>query len=337
VAGPGAFILGCSGPRLSGDEARFFAETAPWGFILFSRNIEDAAQLRQLAGDLRGAVGRDAPILIDQEGGRVQRLRPPLARKWYPPLDQVQRAGPDAERSMYLRYALIGSELRALGIDCNCAPMLDVARAETHPFLKNRCYGEDAGRVASIGCAVAQGLLSAGVLPVVKHMPGHGLGKVDSHHQLPVVNASAEMLASVDFAPFRALSQLPLAMTAHVVYSAHDTLAATVSPKIINLIRHEIGFGGLLMTDDINMEALGGTIAERSRNSIAAGCDLILHCNGKMPEMEDVAKQAGQMSPDALARGQNALALRGPRGSIDIAAIEDELAALLRGKVYDTE
>ncbi|NNF25137.1 MAG: glycoside hydrolase family 3 protein [Rhodobacteraceae bacterium] len=338
MAGPGAFISGCAGPHLTSGEAAFFKDAQPWGFILFARNIEDAAQLRRLCGDLRASLGRDAPILIDQEGGRVQRLRPPLARAWHPPLTQVQQAGPEAAaRSMYLRYALIGAELRGFGIDTNCAPMLDVARKATHPFLRNRCYGFEPAPVAEIGRAVATGLLAAGVLPVMKHIPGHGRGQVDSHKELPVVGAGPDELSAVDFAPFRALADLPLAMTGHLVYSALDTQAATVSARMIALIRQEIGFAGLLMTDDINMEALGGTSAERARAAISAGCDLVLHCNGALDEMQAVATEAGHLPAEAELRGQNALALRAAAGSIDIAGAEAELEALLKGQVYDTE
>ncbi len=334
----GAHILGCAGPHLTPDEAAFFREAAPWGFILFARNIETADQIRALTADLRDAVGRDAPILIDQEGGRVQRLQPPLARGWPPPLDQVRDAGAGAERSMYLRYRLIADELRGLGIDVNCAPLVDVATDATHPFLRNRCYGTDPGVVARIGRAVATGLLAGGVLPVVKHIPGHGRGAVDSHLGLPATDASPDDLAEQDFAPFAALSDLPLAMTAHMVYSSFDpTRAATVSPRMIDLIRNEIGFGGLLMTDDLSMEALGGTMTERTRASLAAGCDLILHCNGDLAEMQEIAAEAGVLDGDTRARADAALSLRKSPTAIDIPAAEAEFEALLQGRVHDSD
>ena len=273
-------------------------------------------------------MGRDAPILIDQEGGRVQRLRPPLARNWVPPLEEVERAGEDAARAMYLRHLLIALELRGLGIDANCVPCADVAEAATHPFLSNRCYGTAPEIVTTISRAVAEGSLAGGVLPVVKHIPGHGRGVVDSHEELPSTEASAEDLARRDFAPFHALADLPLGMTAHVVYSAIDSRPATTSPKTIAMIRGDIGFDGLLMTDDLSMNALGGSMAERTRASLAAGCDVILHCNGEMAEMEEVVAEAGRMTPEAERRAARALEDRVAPGEVDIPALEAELRAL---------
>lgn len=331
MARPGAYILGPSGPALTDDEAAFFRAADPWGFILFSRNVGSADEIRTLTAALRDAVGRNAPILIDQEGGRVQRLRPPLARDWAPPLDFARAAGAMAARAMYLRYRIIADELTGYGIDVNCAPQADIARPETHPFLRNRCYGTDAATVAELSRAVATGLLAGGVLPVMKHIPGHGLGQADSHLELPVVDASPSRLQAEDFAAFRDLADLPMAMTAHLVYSALDTRAATVSPRMIRLIREEIGFGGLLMTDDLSMQALGGSVAERTRASLAAGCDLVLHCNGKMAEMEEVAATAGRLSPEAAARAEAALRLRRAPEPIDISALDAELEALLTG------
>ncbi|KAF0677610.1 beta-N-acetylhexosaminidase [Profundibacterium mesophilum] len=327
----GACILGCAGTRLGAGEAAFFREADPWGFILFSRNVDTPEQLRRLTDDLRGSVGRDAPILIDQEGGRVQRLRPPYWRPWSPPLDHVRAAGAAAERAMYLRSRLMADELHALGIDVNCAPSADVARPETHPFLANRCYGSEPGLVAGIARAVAQGLLAGGVLPVLKHIPGHGRGTRDSHLALPVVSATRRDLEAEDFAPFAALADLPMAMTAHIVYGALDESPATQSRSVIALIREQIGFGGLLMTDDISMEALGGSIAVRSRAAMDAGCDLILHCNGERPEMEEAVSEAGRFSAAAAARADQALAMRAAPDDADIAALERELDALLAG------
>ncbi len=333
MPGQGATIFGCEGPRLTPDEAAFFAGADPWGFILFARNIESADQVRRLTEALRQAVGWRVPILIDQEGGRVQRLAAPEWRAWLPPLDQVEAAGPEnAARSMYLRYRLIAAELLALGIDVNCAPCADVATGDTHRFLLNRCYGRDPAAVAEIGRAVATGLIAGGVLPVLKHIPGHGRAVADSHHELPAVGASPELLQTADFAPFRALSDLPLAMTAHVVYEAYDDAAATISPRMIRLIRDEIGFEGLLMTDDISMEALGGPIVKRVSASLMAGCDIILHCNGRLDEMEAIAETAGRMSAAAQARADRALALRRPPQPIDIRAVQSELEELLSGQ-----
>jgi beta-N-acetylhexosaminidase len=335
MAAQGAFILGCAGPRLSQDEAAFFRAADPLGFILFARNVETPDQLRRLTSDLRASVGRDAPVLIDQEGGRVQRLRAPHWREWLPPLEQVARAGPDAARSMYQRYRIIAEELRAVGIDANCAPCGDVATDATHPFLRNRCYGTEAGAVAEIARAVATGLMAGGVLPVMKHMPGHGRATVDSHEGLPRTDAAPERLTAVDFAVFRKLSDLPLGMTAHVVYDAFDDRAATVSRRMIRLIREEIGFDGLLMTDDISMGALGGTVADRVRAALAAGCDVVLHCHGSLPEMEALAPVAGRMGAEAQARADRALRLRGAPQPVDIAAVEAELEALLSGRADD--
>jgi beta-N-acetylhexosaminidase len=328
-----ATILGLEGPILEAEEAMFFDIAQPWGFILFARNIENPVQLRRLTSDLRAAVGRDAPILIDQEGGRVQRMRAPHWREWLPPLDQMARVGGEAGlRAMRLRYRIIAAELRDVGIDVNCAPLADVARDVTHPVLRNRLYGEDPRTVASVARAVADGLSEGGVVPVLKHLPGYGLGVVDSHEDLPRVGAPAEDLDAVDFAAFRPLAGLPLGMTAHIVYDAIDPEApATLSPAAIRLIREEIGFAGLLMTDDLSMGALPGSIAERARRAIAAGCDLILHCNGRRDEMEDVLSEAGTLDPDAMARGEVALSLRETVRPLDIEAAEAEFERLLQG------
>jgi len=330
----GAYLLGCAGPDLTADEAAFFAEAQPLGFILFARNVEAPEQLRRLTDALRDAVGRDAPILIDQEGGRVQRLTPPHWRRYLPPLDQVQAAGPEhAARSMHLRARLIAEELRAVGLDVNCTPCADVARPETHPFLRNRCYGHDAGTVAQIARAVAEGSAEGGVLSVLKHIPGHGRAQVDSHLDLPRVTAPRAELAE-DFAPFRALADLPYAMTAHIVYDAIDPdRPATLSPEMIALIREEIGYGGLLMTDDISMQALKGSLSDLSTASLAAGCDAVLHCNGDLAEMQQVAAACGALSDPAQARAEAALAQRRAPEPVDIAALEAELEALVKGAV----
>lgn len=328
----GATIFGLSGPVLTETERAFFREADPFGFILFDRNLQNANQIKALCDDLRACVEREAPITIDQEGGRVQRLRAPLARDWLPPLDHVARAGADAEKAMYFRYRLIAEDLRALGIDSNCAPMVDVAEAETHPFLKNRCYGMQAEEVARMGRAVAQGLLDGGVLPVVKHIPGHGRARADSHLELPVVTAEAEDLSDTDFAPFAALNDLPMGMTAHLKYTALDARPATLSPVIMDMIRTEIGFQGLIMTDDISMKALSGDLGDLSRQALAAGCDVILHCNGDLAEMQAVADAAGKCTALAQSRAEAALAARKPPLPVDIAVMEAQLEALLDGR-----
>jgi len=328
TAAQGATIFGCAGPVLLASERAFFRDADPFGFILFARNVETPDGLRRLTAALREAVGRDAPILIDQEGGRVQRLRPPHWQDWTPPLETVEQASSLAEaaRQMRLRAQVIAAELMAVGIDANCAPVADVARAETHPFLRNRCYGTDPATVTLIARAVADGLLAGGVLPVMKHLPGHGRSHLDTHLALPTVPVGLDELRQVDFAPFRALADLPMAMTAHLVFAALDPgLPATQSLTMIRLIRDEIGFKGLLMTDDLNMEALSGTLAERTARSMAAGVDIALHCKGDLPEMQAVAGAAGPMTDAAMARGRAALALRRPVQA-DLPALMAELA-----------
>lgn len=328
TVGLGATIFGCAGPRLLPEERAFYRDADPFGFILFARNVEDPAQLRRLTADLREAVGRDAPILVDQEGGRVQRLRAPHWREWTPPLDTVDAAETleAAERTMRLRAMVIAAELAAVGIDADCIPTLDVVRPETHPFLMNRCYGRDPETVARIGRAVADGLMAGGVLPVMKHMPGHGLSHVDTHHDLPTVTVPLEELTKLDFAPFRALADLPMAMTAHLVFAALDGgRPATQSPTMIRVIREVIGFKGLLMSDDLNMQALAGTLGDRTARTIAAGVDIALHCKGDMAEMVEVAGAAGRMGPEARARAEAAVAARRPATG-DVAAALAELA-----------
>lgn len=326
----GAAIFGCDGLVLGASERDFFRDADPFGFILFGRNVDDPAQLRALCDALRDAVGRDAPILVDQEGGRVQRLRAPHWREWQPPLEMVARAS-DPVRAMTLRSALIAAELRAVGIDANCAPVADIAGSTTHPFLRNRCYSDDAAQVALLAQAAAEAHLAQGVLPVVKHMPGHGRATADSHKDLPRVTESADVLRTSDFAPFKALNHLPMAMTAHIVFTAFDDVPATCSSTMIDLIRDEIGFGGLLMTDDISMEALSGTIGARSSAAIAAGCDVVLHCNGDLAERAEVAAAAGALTPAAQVRAKVALAARRVPEVVDMAALDAELSQLLTG------
>lgn len=309
MSAPGAAIFGCAGPELGDDEAAFFAEAQPWGFILFDRNLRDAAQIRALVARLREVAGHEAPVLIDQEGGRVARLRAPLAREWLPPRQHA--SGPGGAIAIRDRYAMIGAELRALGLDVNCVPCADVARADTHAFLADRCLGDDPDVVADTARAAAEGCLAGGVLPVVKHMPGHGAARVDSHASAPVVDLAADELARIDFAPFAALSDLPLGMTGHVRYTAlDDARVATLSPVVIALIRDEIGFGGLLMSDDICMGALEGSAGERAGAALAAGCDVVLHCNGDLDEMRHVAAASGRLAGAARERADAALARR---------------------------
>jgi beta-N-acetylhexosaminidase len=285
--------------------------------------------VRALCDELREAVGREAPITIDQEGGRVQRLRAPLWRDWLPPLEHVAAAGDRAEEAMYLRYRLIAHELRDLGIDSNCAPLVDVAGNATHPFLKNRCYGTDPAQVARIGRAVADGMLEGGVLPVLKHIPGHGRAQADSHLELPEVDAAREQLEAVDFLPFKALNGLPMGMTAHLVYSRIDDRPATLSPVMMQVIREDIGFDGLVMTDDISMKALSGSLEDIAAGSIAAGCDVVLLCNASLDERRAVAAASEQLSGASEARAARAIAARQAPTEVDIPSLEAKLDALI--------
>ena len=330
----GATILDASGHRLSADEKALFRDVTPFGFILFARNIDTPDQVRALCDDFREAAGHDAVITIDQEGGRVQRLRAPTWREWLPPLEFVQAAGANAAQAMYIRFRLIAHELYALGIDSNCAPMVDVPGPETHEFLYNRCYGLDAASIAQMGQAANDGMLAGGVLPVIKHIPGHGRATADSHFELPRVSAARDALDRVDFAPFKALRDTPMGMTAHVVYEAIDSLPATLSEGVMRVIREDIGFDNLIMTDDISMKALSGTLADLSRNALAAGCDVILHCNGTLAERAEVAHAAGEMSDIARSRALRALSYRQTPDDIDIPALDAQLEVLLGEGVH---
>ena len=332
-----AAIFGCSGPQLQPTEAAFFREVDPFGFIIFARNVDTPEQLYRLTSDLRAAVGRDAPVLIDQEGGRVQRLRAPFWHDWTPPLDAIS-AAPDLDsacRLMALRASLIAADLRAVGIDANCAPVADIATGSTHPFLRNRCYGTDAAAVIAIARAVADASLAGGVLPVVKHMPGHGRATGDTHLDLPTVTTDAATLRATDFAPFRALADLPMAMTAHIVFAAFDAEhPATQSARMIEVIRQDIGFDGLLITDDLNMQALSGSLADRTAQSLRAGCDVALHCSGDLAEMQSVATAAGLMGARTAARAARALAQRSGTSRAEAAVLTFDHAALGRGALH---
>lgn len=308
-----AFIAGCSSHELTADEVSFFRDAAPWGFILFRRNIDNPAQVKALCHALREAVGRaDAPILIDQEGGRVQRMGPPHWPK-YPSgrsYGQVHANDPLIQREIArLGARLIAHDLRAVGITVDCLPVLDVPSPGAHDVIGDRAYARSPQRVAVLGRAAAEGLLAGGVLPVVKHMPGHGRAGADSHLALPVVEASRRELEIHDFAPFRVLTDMPLAMTAHVVYTALDPeRPATTSPIVMkDIIRRHIGYDGLVMTDDLSMQALSGTLRERAEAAFAAGCDMGLHCNGKMDEVVAVAEAAPVLEGAALRRADAAL------------------------------
>jgi len=300
----GAYIFGCSGLKLSEVEKVFFSEVNPWGFILFSRNIESRFQVQSLTSELRESVGRNIPILIDQEGGRVQRMRSPHWREFLPALEQIRVTGKNDARSMYLRSRLIAFDLREVGIDVNCIPVADILVPNTHPVLANRTYGSNVDEVVEISRSVAQGLLDGGITPVLKHIPGYGRGIVDGHEGLPYVEEGLEILRKTDFLPFKRLADLPIGMTAHVTYTAIDSLPATISKKMIKLIREDIKFKNLLITDDISMSALNGSIFKRAELSIKAGCDIVLHCNGQLDEMMDVAKACGSLNKESQKRSQ---------------------------------
>ncbi|CAN7541669.1 beta-N-acetylhexosaminidase [Bradyrhizobium sp. LjRoot220] len=330
-----AFITGVSGLELSADERAFIRAERPWGFILFKRNIETPAQVASLVAELRDLIGSaDAPVLIDQEGGRVQRLGPP---HWpvYPPgavfgalYDIDPQLGFKAAR---LSSRLIAADLIELGITVDCLPLADVPIAGADAVIGNRAYGTDPGKVAAIARAVTEGLEQGGVLPVLKHIPGHGRATADSHFRLPTVDTARDELDRTDFAAFQPLADLPMAMTAHVVFSALDPAhPATTSATIIRqVIRGVIGFQGLLMSDDVSMNALAGSIAERTRAIVNAGCDMVLHCNGKLDEMRDVVSETPELTGEALNRANRALASRKPPEPLDRQAARAELDALM--------
>ncbi len=328
MTAPTACIFGCETLRLTPLEKQFFKANRPWGFILFARNIENAAQIRALTSELRDTVGTDAPILIDQEGGRVQRLRNPGWIEWLPPLTHVARN--PSPHMMELRYRIIAAELHTLGVDVNCAPMLDIATPDSHEIIANRCFGHSPETVTAMGRAAANGLLAGGVLPIIKHIPGHGRATMDSHFDLPRLNTPLATLQNNDFLPFKNLSDLPMAMTAHIVYEAIDPdRPATQSAAVINTIRRDIGFGGLIMSDDLSMKALQGSVADRCQTSINAGCDVVLHCNGVLDEMVEVAEATPALSGVALARAEAALQLRGSPDAFDLEAAKMQMQPLL--------
>ncbi|MBR0729745.1 beta-N-acetylhexosaminidase [Bradyrhizobium japonicum] len=330
-----AFITGVSGTELTAVEREFIRAERPWGFILFKRNVDTPAQVAALVAELRAVAGAaDAPVLIDQEGGRVQRLGPP---HWpvYPPgaifstlYDTDSVLGLTAAR---LSARLIASDLADLGITVDCLPLADVPVPGADAVIGNRAYGTEPGKVAAIARAVTEGLEQGGVLPVLKHIPGHGRATADTHFKLPTVDAPRDELDRTDFAAFQPLADLPMAMTAHVVFSAVDPAhpATTSATMITQVIRGVIGFQGLLMSDDVSMNALSGNIAERTRAIFAAGCDMALHCNGNIEEMREVAGQTPELSGAALARAKAALASRKAPQPFDRAAARAELDALI--------
>jgi beta-N-acetylhexosaminidase len=330
-----AFVCGCAGLSLTSWEKRFLRDAQPWGLILFKRNIDNPQQVLRLTSAFRDAIGRsEAPVFVDQEGGRVQRLGPP---HWpvYPSAASYLEVASDVEAAanlVELTARLMGKDLLAVGINVDCLPVLDITFSESHRVIGDRAYAKDPVAVARLGRAAADGLLAASVLPVMKHLPGHGRALADSHLELPVVGAPLEALEAFDFAPFVANRDLPIGMSAHVVYPALDPeRPATISPKIIGeVIRGQIGFDGLLVSDDLSMEALSGTLGQRAEAALAAGIDIVLHCNGKPDEMQAVAAATPPLGGRALQRAESALArLRSPTADFDSVDARQQLNSAL--------
>ncbi|MBI3678291.1 MAG: beta-N-acetylhexosaminidase [Proteobacteria bacterium] len=329
-------IYGCAGTELSPDERSFFKDTQPWGFIVFARNILTKPQLTRLVQSLRETVNDPkAPVLVDQEGGRVARLRPPQwksrpAARLFGELHE--RDAEAAREAVYLNARLIAHDLRDVGINVDCTPVLDVPVEGASDVIGDRAYAKDPALIIELGRHVIEGMLEGGVLPVMKHIPGHGRATADSHMALPRVSTSAEELSATDFVTFRSLNHCPLAMTAHVVYEAIDAQRpATTSPKVIrDVIRGEIGFDGVLLCDDLSMNALSGALSVRTKAALFAGCDIVLHCNGKLEEMREVAGEVKPLEGVPRKRVEAAMAhLAQETDGFDAAAADAHLAELL--------
>ena len=329
-----AFITGVSDVALTAAERAFVREARPWGLILFKRNIETPEQVAGLVASFREAVGAEAPVLVDQEGGRVQRIGPPhwpsypAAAVYGALYERDQTAGIAAAQ---LGARLIAHDLQRLGIDIDCLPVADLPVAGADPVIGDRAYGGTPAQVSVLAKAAAEGLMAGGVLPVLKHLPGHGRAAADSHLKLPVVDAARAELEGADFAAFRPLVGLPLGMTAHVVFSAYDPVnpATTSVTMVKDVIRDSIGFKGLLMSDDVSMGALSGSLAERTCAALAAGCDIVLHCNGDLAEMEAVAGAAPVLAGEPASRAAAALSIRKAPDAIDEADARLVFAAML--------
>lgn len=329
-------IYGIAGPELGAEERAFFAEMRPWGFILFGRNIVDREQVRRLTDSLRAVLDDPkTPILIDQEGGRVARLKPPHWRERPPPARFGALHEADAEaahEAAYLNARLIAHDLAQIGVNVDCTPVLDIPVSGAHDIIGDRALSPLPSVVVDLGRQVIEGMIDGGVLPVIKHIPGHGRALADSHLALPKVDASREELSMTDFVSFRGLADCPLAMTAHVVYEAIDPRRpATTSPRIVKeVIRTEIGFEGLLMTDDLSMKALEGPLGKRAKSAQFAGCDVVLHCNGSLAEMREVAAEVKVLEKLHLKRAEAAISHIVAPEAFDVAAGEARLAELLR-------
>ncbi len=333
---PKSVIFGCSSTRISPEERHFFTQHNPVGFILFARNIENPEQVKALIEELKSCVSHEhCLILIDQEGGRVARLAPP---HWdaYPPVDVfaklAQKDLEKAKNAIYLNYRLIGDDLHQLGINVNCAPVLDIPVAGSDDIIGDRALGNEPKQVAILGRAVCDGLMDAAVLPVIKHIPGHGRATVDSHLALPKVEAAIDILERTDFTPFKMLCDMPIAMTAHISYTMLDpNHCATMSPLVIDYIRTQIGFEGLLLSDDLSMKALEGEFATRAEKCLTAGCDVILHCNGNMDEMLEIASKASDLSKKSARRLKRSYEKLNPiKSFIDRDKTQEKITNLLR-------
>lgn len=330
-----AMILGCGGLTLSDDERAFFRAERPWGFILFARNISDESQIRDLVSDLRECIGVDnAPVLIDQEGGRVQRIRPPVVPA-YPPASSIgavyKKSARAGLRAAWLMSRLHALDLSRLGINVDCLPVLDVPVSDGHDVIGNRAYSTDPDVVVQLGLEAVTGLMDGAVLPVLKHIPGHGRACADSHRELPVVHETRDVLSASDFVPFKALASAPMAMTAHIVFAAIDPDGPATTSRLVieEVIRRQIGFDGLLMSDDTSMKALSGDFTTKAGAIFDAGCDVILHCNGVMSEMVEVAANTPVLRDKAKVRAQAVMSLFGEGKAVNEEALRHEFEELV--------
>jgi len=327
-------IFACRGPELLATEAMFFRDCNPWGFILFGRNVETPNQVRRLCADLRGAVGRDAVIFVDQEGGRVQRLGPPHWRKvpWAFTFGELYRLNPqDALRAIWLNFRMIADDLRTVGITGNCAPVLDLPVFGADPIISDRAFSRDPEEMINMAHACIDGLTAGGVVPIIKHIPGHGRATVDSHKALPVITESLEVLEATDFVPFKAFADAPVAMTAHVVLNYVDAdQPITISrPAFQKIIRENLGFKGLVMSDDLDMKALEGSLTSLAEKTLAAGCDIVLQCSGHLSDMVNVAKGLKPLTGVSLRRTQQAELLTESLEPINHAEALEEYTTLM--------
>lgn len=328
-----AVIFGCSGAELTRSERTFFRDADPWAFILFARNVETPTQVKRLCTQLRETVGRDALIFIDQEGGRVRRLKEPIW-PFYPSLGHyaaLDHMGLDARRAVWLHHRLIAHDLLELGITANCAPVLDIPQDDADPIISDRALGRDPDTIISLAHAAMAGMMSGGVVPVIKHIPGHGRATVDSHVKLPTVNTESAIMKHFDYKPFMKLADAPMAMTAHIVYSDVDrSKPLSVSKKAVShIVRDTIGFDGLLMSDDIGMKALNGSLTEISQDVLSAGCDVVLHCDGELPHMVQVAAGTQTMNEQAARRALHAEICARDAEELDVDAAREEFRAVL--------